>query len=123
MDRSIIKTNMKKATVELLLLKLLSEGDKYGYQMTQELKKRSGGQYSLLEGSMYPILYRLQDQGLIIGIERKVGKRLTRVYYHLEPDGEVYYRKLQEEFAEYVSLLEFLLQSKEGECYEQKEVH
>lgn len=122
MDRSVIKTNMKKATVELLLLKLLSEGDKYGYQMTQELKKRSGGQYTLLEGSMYPILYRLQDQGFISGIERKAGKRLTRVYYHLEPEGEEYYQSLQEEFSEYVELLEFLLRSKEGECYEWEEI-
>lgn len=118
MEKSTIKANMKKATVELLLLKLLSEGDKYGYQLTQELKARSGGNYTVLEGSMYPILYRLQDQKLITGEERKVGKRLTRVYYHLEPEGLEYFQYLCDEFAEYVKLLQFLLKSNEGECYE-----
>ena len=118
MEKSTIKSNMKKATVELLLLKLLNEGDKYGYQMTQELKKRSGGNYTDLEGSMYPILYRLEEQNLISGEERKVGKRLTRVYYHLEPEGKVYFELLQREFMEYVGLVRFLLESEEGEVYE-----
>ena len=56
---------LKKATIEMLILKLLWEGDKYGYQITQELKTRSDGLYTVLEGSMYPILYRLLDDGCI----------------------------------------------------------
>ena len=47
---------------------------------------------------MYPILYRLQDQKLITGEERKVGKRLTRVYYHLEPAGVEYLDKIRKEY-------------------------
>jgi len=58
-----LETTLKKATIEMLLLNLLKEQDMYGYQLSQELKKRSSGLYTILEGSMYPILYRLNDSG------------------------------------------------------------
>jgi PadR family transcriptional regulator PadR len=118
MEKSTIKTNMKKATVELLLLKLLSEGDKYGYQLTQEMKLRSNANYTLLEGSMYPILYRLEEQNMISSEKKLVGKRMTRVYYHLETKGKEYYETILKEFKDYVTLLDFLLNSKEGDKYE-----
>ena len=79
--KSHLETTLKKATIELLLLKLLDEGDMYGYQLSGELKRRSNGQYTILEGSMYPILYRLTEGGYISFYETKVGVRQTRVYY------------------------------------------
>ena len=66
-----LETTLKKATIEMLLLNLLKEQDMYGYQLSQELKKRSSGLYTILEGSMYPILYRLNDSGYISFFEKK----------------------------------------------------
>lgn len=110
-------SGLKKATIEMLLLKLLSENDMYGYQMTQEMKKRSSGTYTILEGSMYPILYRLTDQNYISFYEKKVGKRQIRVYYHLEPAGQKYLNELITNYHEFLSIISFLLSSKEGEIY------
>lgn len=118
-NKSHTKTTLKKATIEMLLLKLLSEQDMYGYQLSQELKKRSLGNYVILEGSMYPILYRLTDQNYISFYEKKVGKRQTRVYYHLEPTGHDYFSAMRQEYESYIGLIDFLLDSKEGECYEE----
>ena len=84
-----LETTLKKATIEMLLLNLLKEQDMYGYQLSQELKKRSSGLYTILEGSMYPILYRLNDSGYISFFE-KAGRRQTRIYYHLEDNGLMY---------------------------------
>ena len=78
-----IEATLKKATIEMMLLKLLDEGDMYGYQLSQELKRRSNSQYTILEGSMYPILYRITESGYVSFYEKKVGVRQTRVYYHL----------------------------------------
>lgn len=119
MEKSILKNNIKKATIELLLLKLLDEDDKYGYQMVQELKSRSGGAYTVLEGSMYPILYRLEEQGFISSEERRTGKRMTRIYYHLETEGRARFLQLKQEFEEYVGLIHFLMVSEEGVQYEE----
>lgn len=115
MKKTQLLGGLKKATIEMLLLRMLMEQDMYGYQMTQELKKRSSGRYTVLEGSMYPILYRLCDQGYITSYEKKVGKRLTRVYYRVEEEGRKYYEGLLRDYEEFLDLISFLLDSKEGD--------
>lgn len=103
-----------------MLLKLLSESDMYGYQMTQELKKRSTGIYTLLEGSMYPILYRLSDQGYISFYEQKITPRQSRVYYHLEEKGIKYLKQLLTDYEQFLGVISFLLCSKTGDVYQKE---
>lgn len=110
--------NIKKAVIEMLILKLLAEDDMYGYQMTQEFKKRSNGLFTVLEGSMYPILYRLSDSGCISFYEKKIGVRQTRVYYHLEDAGKKRLDEMIQEFQKNIQVVEFLLGSKQGDTYE-----
>ena len=93
-----ISHNLKRGTVELLLLSLLGEQDMYGYQLSQTLAQRSEGLFTLQEGSMYPTLYRLMEKGLISDRKELVGKRRTRVYYHLEPKGETYLGEIRREY-------------------------
>ena len=50
------------------------------------------------EGSLYPALYRMLDKGYISDEKRQVGKRMTRVYYHLEPEGKAYLDTLLESY-------------------------
>ena len=52
----------------MLVLKLLKEEPKYGYQMIQEMKEKSQGVFSLKDGTLYPILYRLEEEGLVKSI-------------------------------------------------------
>lgn len=115
--KTVLLSNYKKATIEMLLLKLLSESDMYGYQLAQELKKRSNGVYTIQEGSMYPILYRLADQNLITSYEKKVGTRQTRIYYHLEQSGHDYYSELLDAYCSYTNLIQFLLSSNTGDAF------
>lgn len=88
------RDNFKKGSVEMLLLHLLQEDDLYGYQLSQLVKQRSNGILTIPEGSMYPTLYRLLEKGCITDYKKQVGKRLTRVYYHLEPEGKKYLTEL-----------------------------
>ncbi len=120
LQKSQLTTGLKKATIEMLLLKLLSESDMYGYQMTQELKKRSTGIYTLLEGSMYPILYRLSDQEYISFYEKKVTQRQSRVYYHLEEKGAQYLKQLLSNYELFLDVISFLLYSETGDVYQPK---
>lgn len=117
MKEKFLKIGLKKATIELMLLKLLDEGEMYGYQLAQELKKRSNGDFTLMEGSMYPILYRLEESNYISSEKRLAGKRMTRVYYSLTPDGKNHYKELLNEFNDSIEMLNFLLNSKEGDKY------
>lgn len=81
-------TNFKKGSVEMLLLHVLhTKGDCYGYQLSQLIRDTSGGVLDFPVGSLYPALYRLIDHGHISDYKKLVGKRLTRVYYHIEKSG------------------------------------
>ena len=90
--------NYRRGVMSLVILSLLKRGDMYGYQLVQETERASGGRLTTQEGSLYPVLYRLQEQGLVSDRRELVGKRMTRVYYHLEPAGE---EKLRELTADY----------------------
>lgn len=56
---------LKKGVLEMLVLDLICHRTSYGYELLTTLKERSGGTFSLKEGTLYPILYRLEDDGLI----------------------------------------------------------
>lgn len=113
-----LSENVKRGSVELLLLTLLQKEDMYGYQLAQELESRSGGRYSLQESSMYPILYRMMDKGLISDKQVLVGKRRTRVYYHLEDKGREYLAQIR---MEYLTLCKGILQILEVTDFSQLE--
>lgn len=93
-----VRESLKKGTVEMVLLHLLSERPMYGYEILQEMKKRSNEQFVLKDGSMYPILYRMIDKGLITDEQVLVGRRRTRVYYHLTDEGKSYLEKIKAEY-------------------------
>ena len=90
--------NLKRGTVELLLLTLLQTEDMYGYQLSQKVDEFSEGLFVLQEASMYVILYRMQEKGYISASQQLVGRRRTRVYYHLEPAGEEYLKQVRKEY-------------------------
>lgn len=56
---------LKKGVLEMLVLKLICDAPTYGYELINKLKERSGGRFQLKEGTLYPILYRLEDDGMI----------------------------------------------------------
>ena len=76
--------------LEMLLLKIIKQQNCYGYQITQLLAKLSNDKIQIKEGTLYPILDRLVDEGYISDQKVLVGKRLTRVHYHIESKGEEY---------------------------------
>lgn len=92
--------SFRRGVMSLVILSLLKREDMYGYQLVQETTASSGGRIVTQEGSLYPVLYKLQEQGLISDRRVKVGKRMTRVYYHLEEPGRERLRELIEEYEE-----------------------
>ena len=88
----------RRGVMSLVILALLKGEDMYGYQLVQKTAQTSGGRIVTQEGSLYPVLYKLLEQGYISDRKVLVGKRMTRIYYHLEPSGE---KRLQELIREY----------------------
>ena len=57
---------LKKGVLEMLVLEAVCGGPTYGYELLGRLKDRSDGLFALKEGTLYPILYRLEDDGFVI---------------------------------------------------------
>lgn len=80
---------MKKGVLDMLVLKLLEKESKYGYQLISELKERSRGVFVLKEGTLYPILYRLEDEGLVESSwSEPKEKQVARKYYRITDKGK-----------------------------------
>ena len=56
---------MKKGVLDMLVLRLLQSEAKYGYQIIQEMKEKSEETFLLKDGTLYPILYRLEEEKLV----------------------------------------------------------
>ena len=82
----------------MIILSLLKMEDMYGYQLVQETEQASQGKIVTQEGSLYPVLYKLEQSGFISSKKVLVGKKMTRVYYHLEPKGVEYLNVLVDEY-------------------------
>ncbi len=79
---------MKKGVLEMLVLKLLEQEAKYGYQIIQEMREKSEETFLLKDGTLYPILYRLEDDGLVAGKwSQAQGKQVPRKYYEITKEG------------------------------------
>lgn len=79
---------MKKGVLDMLVLRLLKSEAKYGYQIIQEMKEKSEETFLLKDGTLYPILYRLEDEKLVISKwSEAVGKQVPRKYYEITEAG------------------------------------
>lgn len=104
--------NFKRGCTEILALYLLSKEDLYGYQITQLFSQKSGGRFTMLEGTLYLILYRLVDAGYLTTYTKLVGKKRTRKYYHIEPAGLDYLEKILHEYDEITDGIAMILDRK-----------
>ncbi|MCI9124740.1 MAG: PadR family transcriptional regulator [Eubacterium sp.] len=88
---------MKKGVFDMLVLKLLEKQQKYGYQLISELKEKSGELFLLKEGTLYPILYRLEDDGLVqSNWSSPQGKQMARKYYQITDKGKETFHEIAE---------------------------
>jgi PadR family transcriptional regulator len=94
---------LKKGTVQLGILALLAEGRRYGFEIIQELKRRTGGYLDLKEGTLYPALHRMEKQGLLVSewvIQDGAGA--PRKYYSITPVGA---RSLEDARGEWAAMV------------------
>ena len=94
-DRSLLSGSMT-----MLILKLVSEKDMYGYEMIDTLRKKSQNVFELKAGTLYPILHSLEEKGLLKVYEKEFSGKV-RKYYSITKDGKKLLRQKTEEWNEY----------------------
>lgn len=76
-----------KNSIDSLLLSLISEQPKYGYQIIKELKGRSQGYFNFKEGTLYPALHRLEKSDLVESKWQSLPNGQQRKYYYITEKG------------------------------------
>jgi PadR family transcriptional regulator len=101
----MITKEMKKGSMELLILSLLSAMPRHGYEIGKLIETRSDGKLRFRIASLYPTLCRLEDRGMIAGrwVE-KPGERRRR-YYRLTPKGRAFLREQRTTWKEFIAAL------------------
>jgi PadR family transcriptional regulator PadR len=79
--------NLAKSCNETLILAILGAGARHGYQLALELEERSDGFFRFNHGTLYPILHKLEKDGLIRGAWSEKGPRGKRKSYALTAKG------------------------------------
>ena len=106
-----IDKSLAAGSTALLVLKLLEDGDKYGYQMIDELRRRSDRTFELKAGTLYPLLHSLEQKGWITAWEEVSDAARPRRYYHLTEAGR---KALAEKEAEWRTYAGAVLRVLEG---------
>lgn len=100
---------LKKGSVELMILALLADRPTHGYELGKLIELRSGGEIAFNVCTLYPVLYRMENDGWIAGrwVERPGERR--RCHYSLTAKGREVLRRQRGEWAAYVSAVNLVI--------------
>lgn len=89
-----MKAQMLKGLLEGCILKIIEREETYGYKICEDLVK--GGFYNVNEGTVYPILIRLEKRGLIRSVKKTSPFGPKRKYFHLTDEGLTYLKNFKD---------------------------
>ena len=106
MSAPALDREVKKGSAELLILALVEERPRHGYEISKLIESKSDGALSFHVASLYPLLYRLEQRGWIEGrLVEKAGQRRRR-YYRLTTDGRRVLAKQRNVWRQFVRALD-----------------
>ena len=105
----MISKELLKGSLKSIVLKLLAEqGRMYGYEITQSVEKLTGGKIKLTFGALYPILHKLENEGMVVTDSEIVNNR-NRIYYSLTKQGNSTAKEKIKELEEFINTIGLLL--------------
>jgi PadR family transcriptional regulator, regulatory protein PadR len=112
-DRSGIERELKRGSLELIVLRLLAPGEAYGYEIVTKLTARTNGSLGVTDGTLYPVLYRLERAGFVAVRWETPERGVPRKYYRLTGEGKAELARLTHEWNTFAGAMAKLLADKE----------
>lgn len=113
----MISTELLKGSLKTIVLKLLKEnGRMYGYEITRRVEELTEGKIKLTYGALYPVLHKLEDEGVLVTESENFNNRI-RIYYSLTPKGNSVVAEKIEELKEFMDSLQRIIQPETGLSY------
>ncbi len=109
MENTTSNSEYLRGTLKTIVLSLLAENRRmYGYEITQAVKEQTNGEIALTFGALYPVLHKLEQEGVLLTESSEVDGRL-RKYYSLTQQGVETAREKTMELGRFLSALQNLL--------------
>jgi PadR family transcriptional regulator len=114
-DRAGIERELKRGSLELIVLRLLEPGESYGYEIVTKLTTQTNGALGVTDGTLYPVLYRLERAGFVAVRWETPERGVPRKYYRLTPSGRDELARLKHEWQSFADAMAKLLAKEEGQ--------
>jgi len=112
--KNAISTDLLKGSLKTIILKILKEhGPMYGYQLTQVVEQQSQGKIVLTFGALYPVLHKLENEGVLDTARELINNRV-RVYYALTPKGHSLVAEKIKELNDFIDSLQLIVKPNPG---------
>ena len=108
-DRRGILRELKRGSIELIVLQLLAPAEAYGYEIVSKLSEETGGALEVTDGTLYPVLYRLERAGYVSIRWETPARGVPRKYYQLTPAGREELTLLSREWTAFAQAMDRLL--------------
>ncbi|MBK6407026.1 MAG: PadR family transcriptional regulator [Holophagales bacterium] len=104
-----MERELKRGSLELIVLHLLTPGEAYGYEIVSKLTAETNGALGVTDGTLYPVLYRLERAGFVSVRWETPLRGVPRKYYRLTEPGRAELAALTREWTRFVGAMEALL--------------
>ncbi len=111
-DRKGIGRELKRGSLELIALHLIAPGEAYGYEIVTRLTTETNGSLEVTDGTLYPVLYRLERAGFVAVRWETPERGVPRKYYRLTEAGHEELEVLKEEWTTFAGAMARLLGQK-----------
>ena len=108
-DRKGIARELKRGSLELIVLHLLAQGEAYGYEIVTKLTADTNGTLEVTDGTLYPVLYRLERAGFVTVRWETQQRGVPRKYYRLTDAGQHELAQLRQEWTSFARAMDTLL--------------
>jgi PadR family transcriptional regulator PadR len=108
-DRKGIERELKRGSLELIVLHLLAPDEAYGYEIVTKLTEQTNGALEVTDGTLYPVLYRLERAGFVAVRWETRARGVPRKYYQLTAAGRQELERLTQEWTTFARAMTRLL--------------
>lgn len=113
-ERRSIERELKRGSLELIVLHLLAPGEAYGYEIVSKLTAETNGALEITDGTLYPVLYRLERGGFVAVRWETPERGVPRKYYRLTDSGRGELDRLKHEWTTFAKAMTKLLKQDRG---------
>lgn len=114
-ERRGIGRELRRGSLELVVLSLLAPGEAYGYEIVSKITEHTNGALEITDGTLYPLLYRLERAGFVDVRWETPDRGVPRKYYRLTPAGLNELDQLRREWTVFSDAMARLLRRQEGQ--------